>query len=90
MILAPSHPRTPSHGIHRVGREGCGQAESKDRMVPVRSAALGFLAEDTTVYQAQEHNALLKTAATITFISRIIDGSAITGISGLSYIDPVP
>ena len=70
-------------------RDGCGQAESKDRMVPLRSAALGFLAEDTTVYQAQDHNDLLKTAATITFISRIIDGSAITGINGLIYDNPI-
>ena len=58
-------------------------------MVPARSAALGFQSEDTTVYQAKGHNTLLTSAATITFISRIIEESTITGIETLLYAYPV-
>ena len=45
-----------------------------DKMVPVRSASLGFMAGDKTVYQAAQHNELLKTPETIHYISAVIEG----------------
>ena len=60
-----------------------------DKIVPVRSAALGFMSSATTAYQNADHSGILNTTATSTFISRVIDGDGIDSIEGLFYQNPV-
>lgn len=60
-----------------------------DRMVTVRSAAIGFISAERTVYQQESHNEILSTDATLEFIARIISNENIDNINGLSYTNPV-